>query len=185
MEILLAIVVASAVIFFGALISMGNERQRRAIDQLGEQIELWAIQDLRIKREHFLRTVEVSDPIIWLNRIIEMSSGRKTDLSILEFYENPDALICIDNDGSRILFSLLSPKEITRWQKQFKGKLKRHDNTHPICNFTKLRTAVEISILNGGFIWDLEAPIAWEKLTKKRYANIDKLYCYFLPENNK
>ena len=29
MEILLAIVVVTAVIFFGALISMGNERQRK------------------------------------------------------------------------------------------------------------------------------------------------------------
>lgn len=34
MEILLAIVVASAVIFFGALISMGNERQKTGIRQL-------------------------------------------------------------------------------------------------------------------------------------------------------
>ena len=31
MEIILAIVVASAVIFFGALISMGNERQKEAV----------------------------------------------------------------------------------------------------------------------------------------------------------
>ncbi len=52
MEIILAIVVAAAVIFFGALISMGNERQRRAIDGLREQVVLWAVQDLKIKREH-------------------------------------------------------------------------------------------------------------------------------------
>ena len=38
MEIILAIVVASAVIFFGALISMGNERQRKSIDNLRDQL---------------------------------------------------------------------------------------------------------------------------------------------------
>jgi len=51
MEIILALVVAVAVIFFGALISAGNERQRKAIDGVREQIVLWAMQDLRIKRE--------------------------------------------------------------------------------------------------------------------------------------
>lgn len=43
MEIILAIVVAAAVVFFGALISMGNERQRRAIDELREQVVMWAV----------------------------------------------------------------------------------------------------------------------------------------------
>ncbi len=59
MEIILAIVVAAAMIFFGALISIGNERQRKAIDALREQTELWAMQDLRIKRERLVREVRV------------------------------------------------------------------------------------------------------------------------------
>ena len=37
MELLLALTVISAVIIFGAMISLGNERQRRAIDELREQ----------------------------------------------------------------------------------------------------------------------------------------------------
>jgi len=75
MEIILAIVVATAVIFFGALISMGNERQRRAIDDLREQTVLWAMQDLRIKREKLARDVRIDDPIGWLNRITVKSVG--------------------------------------------------------------------------------------------------------------
>ena len=59
MEIILAIVVGVAVIIFGALISMGNERQRKAIDSLREQVVLWAMQDLRIKREGLARDVHV------------------------------------------------------------------------------------------------------------------------------
>jgi hypothetical protein len=55
MEITLAVVVAAAVIFFGALISTGNERQRKAIDGLREQVIMWAMQDLRIKREKLTR----------------------------------------------------------------------------------------------------------------------------------
>lgn len=51
MEMILALVVVIAVIIFGALISMGNERQRRALDGIREQTALWASQDLRLKRE--------------------------------------------------------------------------------------------------------------------------------------
>jgi hypothetical protein len=65
MEIILAIVVATAVIFFGALISAGNERQRKAIDNLREQTSLWAMQDLRIKRERLAREVHMNDPLGW------------------------------------------------------------------------------------------------------------------------
>ena len=63
MEIILAIVVGVAVIFFGALISAGNERQRKAIDGLREQVVLWAMQDLRLKRERLARDVHVDDPL--------------------------------------------------------------------------------------------------------------------------
>ncbi len=61
MEIILAIVVASAVNFFGALISMSNERQKRAIDSLREQAVNWAVQDIKIKRERLAQTVQVPD----------------------------------------------------------------------------------------------------------------------------
>ena len=57
MEIMLAIVVALAVIFFGALISMGNERQRRAIDNLREQVVNWAQQDLLLKHAELARAI--------------------------------------------------------------------------------------------------------------------------------
>gem|GEM_PF-4667723 len=41
-------------IFFGTLISMGNECQRRAIDDLREQMMLWVMQDLRLNAKAWL-----------------------------------------------------------------------------------------------------------------------------------
>ena len=49
-DLLLAVVVVGAVIAFGALISVGNERQRSAIDTLHQAYKQWAVQDLRLKR---------------------------------------------------------------------------------------------------------------------------------------
>ena len=49
-DLFLAVVVIGAVIAFGALISVGNERQRQAIDALHQAYKQWAVQDLRLKR---------------------------------------------------------------------------------------------------------------------------------------
>ena len=70
MDAILAILVLGAVIFFGALISAGNERQRKALDGIREQTALWAMQDLRLKREKLARDVKVDDPIAWLNQVV-------------------------------------------------------------------------------------------------------------------
>ena len=93
MEIILAIVVASAVIFFGALISAGNERQRKAIDGLREQVILWAVQDLQIKREKLAHEVRVDDPLNWLNKIIGKTCNLEGSLQVIEVFEGPRALV--------------------------------------------------------------------------------------------
>src|SRR5512147_1777692 len=98
MEIILAIVVATAVIFFGALISAGNERQRQAIDGLREQAALWAMQDLRIKRERLARDVHVADPLGWFIKTASKACGHKLNLQVVEAYENPHAVICTDGE---------------------------------------------------------------------------------------
>ena len=80
--------------FFWTLISMGNERRRRAIDGLREQVVLWAVQDLKIKREHLTRNVQVSDPISWFNKIASKVCGYDLKLQVLEMFEEPQSLIC-------------------------------------------------------------------------------------------
>ncbi len=49
-DYLLALTVIIALIVFGTLISVGNERQRKAIDSISQQTQAWAIEDLRLKR---------------------------------------------------------------------------------------------------------------------------------------
>lgn len=72
---------------------MGNERQRKAIDGLHEQIVLWAMQDLRIKRERLARDVQVNNPIEWLNKITAKVSGFNLNLQVVEFSITPDACV--------------------------------------------------------------------------------------------
>lgn len=179
MEILLAIVVTSAVIFFGALISIGNERQRRAIDGLREQVVLWAVQDLKIKGEGLAQDVQVKDPLHWLNESSRKVSGRNLDLLIVETFDEPQAILCQSPQvDTTIIFSPSHPKEIRRQMSGGKGKLDSL-NRHPFHQFSSQWAVHELSVLNAGVLFDIELKLAWKALTGREIGAADRLYVYF------
>ena len=162
MELLLAVLVVGAVIFFGALLSAGNERQRRALDGIREQAALWAVQDLRLKREKLAREVKVDNPLVWLNKVVAKVYGEALGLTVVDFFDSPQALDCESSDGRRVVFSPASPDDIRRLKKAHKNKLSRVGNTHPLMALPRGAEQVDISILNGGILFDLELPLAWK-----------------------
>ena len=166
MEILLAMVVISAVIFFGALLSMGNERQRRAIDDLREQVVLWAVQDLKIKREKLARTVQVPDPLGWLNRHASKVCGLELNLQVLEMLEDPSCLVCSSSDHTvKVAFSPHSPAELRRFRNKKHRRLSTFTGQNPLPALSRKGNAHELSVLNGGLLFDLELPLVWKALT--------------------
>lgn len=179
MEIILAIVVASAVIFFGALISIGNERQRKAIDGLREQVVLWAMQDLKIKREHLARTVQVPDPLGWLNKTASVVCGYDLKLQVLEIFEEPQSLICASADGSiKAIFSPLSPADLHRIKSGKHNRLSRFIGHSPLLFLPRGVNVHELSVLNGGHLFDLELSLAWKALTGQILETANRLWMY-------
>jgi len=179
MEIILAIVVAAAVIFFGALISIGNERQRKAIDALREQTELWAIQDLRIKRERLVSAVQVNDPLAWLSRVATRVSGLDLNLQFVESYDEPRTLVCMAGDqNSKILFSPLCQREIQRMKSGKRSRLSGIGEANPLLSLPQKVAIYELSILNAGIIFDLELQLAWKELTGQRADQLEKIWMY-------
>ncbi len=67
-DLFLSIVVIAAVVIFGALISVGNERQRKAIDKLHIAYKQWAVQDLRLKRGTVASQIQINDLQGWLTK---------------------------------------------------------------------------------------------------------------------
>jgi hypothetical protein len=179
MDIILAIVVSAAVIIFGALISRGNERQRKAIDALREHTESWAVQDLLIKRERLAREVRVDDPLAWLSKVATKVSGLDLNLQFVEAYAEPRALLCMTGDqNSRILFSPLSQKEIQRMKRGKRSRLSGIDETNPLLSLPNKVVADELSILNAGILFDLELQLAWKGLTGQSAGHLEKLWMY-------
>lgn len=178
MEIILAIVVVSAVIFFGALISMGNERQSKALEELREQVALWAVQDLKIKRGHLAGTVQVQDPLGWLNKTASKVFGYDIKLQIVRVVEEPLTLVCASVDGNEeIVFSPLSPVDIRRIKREKLNRLSRFSSHNPLKSLPKSVAFHKISILNGGPLFDLELMAVWKSLTGKN-LEVDNLWLY-------
>lgn len=171
--------VASAVIFFGALISMGNERQRKAIDDLREQVVLWAIQDLKIKREHLARTVEVPDPLKWLNTVASKACSYNLKLQVIEVFDEPRSLVCTSGDESiKFVFSLLSPTDLRQTKYVSNSRLSQFARHNPLLLLPKSVEANEISVLNSGYLFDLELTLAWKALTGQDLELSNRLWMY-------
>ena len=157
---------------------MGNERQRRALDGIREQTALWASQDLRLKREKLAREVKVDDPLKWLNLVVTRACGESLDLTVTEVFDKPQTLVCMDENSKRVTISLASPTDIRRMKRVRKNKLIGMSNGHPLLNLPQKIEQVEISILNGGILFDLELPIAWEMLSGMKITGIGKVWAY-------
>ena len=181
MEISLAIVVASAVIFFGALISMGNERQKKAIDSLREQVVLWAMQDLKIKREHLAQTVQVPDPLGWLNKIVSKACGYDLKLQVLEIFEEPQSLVCTSGNSSvRVVLSPISPVDLRRIKNGKQNRLSQFAGHNPLLFLPKSVDVHELSVLNGGHLFDLELGQAWKALLGQNLDSVNGLWMYLV-----
>jgi len=179
MELLLALAVITAVIIFGALISLGNERQRKAIDELREHVALWAIQDLRVKREHLTREVRVDDPLGWLSRMTEKILGSAVQLKVLECFQDPPILICTnESENRRVIFSTLSPEEVKGLRTARKNRLTNPAMDNPLFSMSGKFVEYQLSTLNCGFLFDVEFELAWKGITGHSPDKIGRLWIY-------
>jgi hypothetical protein len=179
MEIILAIVVASAVIFFGALISMGNERQRKAIDGMREQVALWAVQDLLIKREQLGRDVSVANPLKWFNNLATKALGYDPKLQFLEALDEPRALMFISEDTSmKLVFSAASQKEINSLKASKRGRLSHFVEKNPLLTMPRNAKFHEFSALNCGMFFDLELSLAWKEISGQHPGEANSVWAY-------
>ena len=181
-DYLLALTVLIALIVLGALISVGNERQRKAIDSISMQTQAWAIEDLRLKRGQVDANISLDNPIAWLNIATSRVLGRQTQFSVPEIAEHPLAVSFVDQyTGETMVFSLLSPKALRTLSRERRSELSKRTNQHPLIPWRKGITSFEMTILNAGIRFDLELPVAWKEIMKEE-TNSEKLWVYILPQ---
>lgn len=179
MELYLAIVVISAVIFFGALISTGNERQRKAIDLIHHQIKLWAIHDLKIKQKNLAKNINIENPKKWLNDVATHIIAENIEFEVFEFYDFPDTLVCRTKENRQVSFSTTDPSSIRYLGKSQKNNRLLINKYHPLINSTKKINKKELTLLNNDIFFDIELSIVWQSLTGKKLNNSNSLWMYW------
>ena len=166
-DLLLAVVVVSAVIAFGALISVGNERQRRAIDALHQAYKQWAVQDLRLKRGTVSTHIRIEDLTAWLTKATSLAFGRKTIVMDYQLHNSPVNTVEFHDAevGKTIICTLESPEALKSILKKKRPVLRGELRPNPLFRVGKKTPTVELSMLNAGVMFDVELPIAWNTLT--------------------
>ena len=182
LDVIFAVSVLGAVIFFGALLSIGNERQRKAIDGIREQASYWAEQDLRLKRARAVHEVQVHDPRAWLTGIISRVTGESPILTSLHPWENDEAraVVAVCSDGRHLVLTPLQPRRFiqairpksrSRLQRAEVGLLGDHPKRVPVH---------ELNIVTAGAFFDIEATKAWQQVTGAP-LRAERLYLFEVP----
>lgn len=71
----------------------------------------------------------------------------------------------MSDDGSKAVFSTLSPTDIRKAKKERKSQLLQYANNNPLMSLSRDIDVFEITTLNAGFLFGLELPLAWKCLS--------------------
>ena len=186
LDVLFALSVLAAVIFFGALISVGNERQREAIDGLNTSYSRWAEHDLMIKRAAAAKTVRVEDPRAWLDNIATQVFGLSPKITTLSPWDAGEAkaMVAICLDGRKLVVTPILPASFRKMitVRKRKGAVAAIARTTVglLGNRPGKVPCCELNSISAGTFFDVEAGQAWEKLFNQKLG-VDRLYMFEVP----
>ena len=182
-EVALAVSVLAAVLMIGAIISIGNERQRRAIEILRMDLRQWALGDLEIKREKAARELNIIDPMRWMDDVARRAIGLSPQLiDVAKVLDIPDAIVVSSERRGYLVFSPVHPSQMPAVIKVLKAQ---SNGAIPsgILELTKRRTrarAFELSALNAGVFFDIEADKVW-RMVAERPLDSNQVWLYDIP----
>ncbi len=177
LDIVIGVVVVGAVVFFGALISVGNERLRKASLELNSLANGYFTQRIRLARGQVQMNLNIPDPAAWLSGAFAKVYGEEKSLVKGQYYKDPECYKMLDVNGRAVLFTTLPPENLARMvKKQKSGKLTLGQD-NPLLKIDKNAVMNELSMLNTSSLFDLELPVAWKSLTGQS-TTAEKLWAY-------
>lgn len=179
LEVTLAVSVLVAVIMIGLLISIGNERQRRAIEAMSDRLNEWALGDLQIKREMVAREIQINDPIKWLDDMAQKATGVSPGVQgPVRVYDNPKAIQVPIKGNRAMVFSPVEPRRLRKLSKQSSSSSEQMKGEPAILGRRPGKApAHELSALNAGVFFDLEVDKVWRELANQP-LDANRLWVY-------
>jgi hypothetical protein len=177
------------VALLAGLITVGLERQRRELAEIRRQIGKWAEEDLEVKRVKLAPQVKVPDATAWLNTCAARAMGGEPGIArfpLEHAYGEPKVLPGENSEGRSFLLSATTPEAVRRiplpgrwpWDA---SRLSRYGNhRHPLLPLPRGTETYQLSTLNCGIAFDLEAAQVWKRLTGEE-LKMKELWLYVLP----
>jgi hypothetical protein len=168
LDIALSIIVVISVVMVGLLITIGHERQRKAIQGVHDSLRAWAMNDLKIKREREERNISVQHPIKWLEEKARVVLGFTPNMhdSII-FIDDPPAIEAETGLGHMLVFSPVEPKSMRQKCRNNRGNsglLNEHSEL--LGRNPRKAEAYELTAMNAGIFFDIELAQVWTMLTE-------------------
>jgi len=182
LDVIFTVSVLAAVILFGALISIGNERQRKAIDGIREQAAHWAEQDLRLKRARAMREVSVPDARQWLGGVATRLLGTSHQLLALNPWEQNGlrAVVCPCEDGRKLVMTPIPPAQFVKAVRVNRRSRLAKAEVGLLGDRPKKVSVYEMNIVTCGPFFDLEAKLAWQQVCGSP-LDAERLYLFEVP----
>lgn len=174
-------VMVASLIVLSLLISLGNERQRLALDGIRKEVEDWSKNDLRLKRGTMSHETNIQDPAVWLASATSKALGTPVHLTGMDVHEGPTVVSFQDGEsGSRMVYSLMEPGLMKRMATRRKKKTdKMNISSHPLKSWNRNIATAQLNILNAGIVFDLELPKAWQSMANEA-TDSEVLWLYVL-----
>ena len=188
LDVFLSVVVLVSVILFGALLLLGNERQRKAIQAIADQAARWAEQDLSIKRARGSKDVTVEDPRAWLDRVATGIFGVSPSLTELVPWKGPGeavAMVATCSDGRKLV---VTPMPEGRFRAAVRPRRSWGRAASALANAEgsilgpnpKSVPVYELTIVTAGTFFDVEAAQAWKRLHGQDLG-VDRMVLFEVP----
>lgn len=167
MDILIGTSLLVAIVLLGALITAGNERQRKALDGIREQVEAWAQEDILIKREKVARSIQVEAPLAWLEKTAAGILGQSPKIISTTTWEKDGllAIIAVRNDGGRLVFTPTPRERFLQAMRLKKRGALAQAETSLLGDKPEKVPHYDLSVLTSGMFFDIEAAQAWQALS--------------------
>ncbi|MBN1267639.1 MAG: hypothetical protein JXA25_19260 [Anaerolineales bacterium] len=179
LDMILSIIVVVSVLVVGLLISIGNERQRKAMEGVRESLRAWAMNDLKIKRAREERSISINHPIEWLEEKAGIVLGYKPKIrDSIKVVELPSAIEAETGDGDLLVFSPIEPKTMRKLCRNNRGQKSLLNENFELLGKNPGKAAVyELSTLNAGVFFDIEMTQVWMILTGAALS-ADRIWVY-------
>ncbi|MCS7352351.1 MAG: hypothetical protein RMM10_12690 [Anaerolineae bacterium] len=164
-DVLLALLLIAGFALLGALITLGNVRQTRAIREVGEVLHEWAIRHIQLSRATAASAIRIEDPVAWFREMlarlelpapVAREGGQIREATLLR--QGEGWLLFRDAAGRLIFLHRpgVDPRPLERGSRFASPALPP--------GFLRRSRAMELSPVTTWGTFDLELAAAWKRL---------------------